>query len=131
MWTLAGLEEYIQWWIPGQAPKIKLINRSTSTKSIDAGVQVATAYATNCDDMERVLLIKESVPSVVEPEPPLPPSPDPETDAPDDRIDVNEINTGPLSCSARATLLRSSRHNWRRVSPLRTASRCPNCMGER
>ena len=51
---------------PGRAPKIKLMTRSTSTKSIDAGVQVATAYATYCDDVERMLLIKEPAPPAVE-----------------------------------------------------------------
>lgn len=31
-------------------------------KSIGAGVQVATAFATNCDDVERISLLKEPVP---------------------------------------------------------------------
>ncbi|CAB1114741.1 unnamed protein product [Ectocarpus sp. CCAP 1310/34] len=60
----------VQWWTPGTAPKVKLMNRTTHTKSIDAGVQIATSYATNCDNVERMLLIKEPVPPEAELEPP-------------------------------------------------------------
>jgi len=43
----------IQWWPPATAPKIKPTNRTTATKSVDAKVQVAIAYATNCDEAQR------------------------------------------------------------------------------
>ena len=57
----------IQRWPPATAPKIKPTNRTTATKSVDAKVQVAIAYATNCDDVERILLLQEPVPPDIEP----------------------------------------------------------------
>lgn len=59
----------VQWWAPGTAPKVKLVNRTTSPKYVDEGVQLASAYATNCDDVERMLLLKVSVPPALKPEP--------------------------------------------------------------
>ena len=58
------------WWTPGSAPKLKLVNHSTSPKSIEQGIDVAEAYATNCDDVERMILWKELPPT---PPPALPP----------------------------------------------------------
>lgn len=55
----------VQWWSLGTAPKLKIANRASS-KSIQPGVQVATAYATNCDDIERMLLLKELAPPTAE-----------------------------------------------------------------
>lgn len=103
-----GVARGAQWWTPGTSPKVKLTNRTTTSKSIDAEVQIATAYATNCDDVERMLLIKELVPPEIpsEPSPPLAPTTEPEAGAPGDRIRVSEINTGPLSPRTRTTLLK-------------------------
>lgn len=48
-----------------------MINRSTGPARGKEGVQVVTAFATNCDDVEQVLLLKEplpmSVPSTIPP----------------------------------------------------------------
>eukprot|EP00752_Nemacystus_decipiens_P017012 g15230.t1 len=70
----------VQWWTPGIAPKLKLVNHYTSSKSIDQGIEVATAYATNCDDVERMLLWKERPPA-----PPPAPPPPPTTSPPQER----------------------------------------------
>eukprot|EP00903_Cladosiphon_okamuranus_P006352 g6222.t1 len=95
-------------WTPGTLPKIKLTNRTTTTKAVEAEVQVATAYATNCDDVERMLLLKEPAPPVVPSDPPpwRPPTAAPASGTQGDCIRVSEINTGPLSVGARATLLK-------------------------
>ncbi|CAB1112528.1 unnamed protein product [Ectocarpus sp. CCAP 1310/34] len=102
-----GAAKGVQWWTPGAPLKAKLTNHTKHTKSIDAGVQIATAYATNCDDVERMLLLKEPAPPAITPEPP--PQPPPTVEAspePSDTIKVDEINTGPLSPRARTTLLK-------------------------
>eukprot|EP00752_Nemacystus_decipiens_P006264 g5648.t1 len=92
-----GVARGVQWWTPGMA----------RMKTIEAGVQVATSYTTKCEDVERMRLLKEPVPPQVEPEPPpvLPRTSEPKPDTPDEGIRVSEINTGPLSHSAHATLL--------------------------
>jgi len=50
----------VQWWNPGTLPKLKLANHTTSPKTIAAHVQVAMAYGTNCDDVERMVLPKQT-----------------------------------------------------------------------
>eukprot|EP00903_Cladosiphon_okamuranus_P021517 g19781.t1 len=75
-------------------------------KSIDADIQVATAYATNYDDVERMLPLKEPIRPEYAMEPPLPPQlEEPKPDTQDECIRMSEIDTGPLSHSARTTLL--------------------------
>eukprot|EP00752_Nemacystus_decipiens_P002618 g2451.t1 len=73
-----GVARGVQWWTPGTA----------RTKTIEAGVQVVTAYTTNCEDVERMRLLKEPVPPQVEPEPPpvLPRTSEPKPDTPDEGI---------------------------------------------
>ena len=126
----------MQWWAPGTAPKIKLTNRTTATKSIDAKVQVAKAHATKCDNVERMLLLKESAPPDFEPEPPpsLPTSPESKDSMPDEGLRGNEVNSGPLSCSARTTLLKIISvqigkglfpENGRTLSQLHERETCP------
>lgn len=102
-----GAAKGVQWWSPGEALKAKLTNHTTHTMTIDAGVQIATAYATNCDDVQRMLLLKEPAPPAITTEPPPrpPPAPEPSPEPADEGIQVSEINTGPLSPGARTTLL--------------------------
>jgi len=54
-----GVAKGVFWWTPGTAPKITKVNRSATTQTANKDVQVAMAYATNCDDIERMLLLKE------------------------------------------------------------------------
>ena len=100
-----GVAKGVQWWTPGVPPKLKLVNRATSTKAIEQGVQVAVAYATNCDDLERVILLKEPAPTLQGAEPPPetagqvpPPAEEPE-------VRVSEANTGQLGHQSRLRLL--------------------------
>eukprot|EP00752_Nemacystus_decipiens_P004058 g3716.t1 len=67
----------VQWWTPGIAPKLKLVNHYTSSKSIDQGIEVATAYATNSH-----LKVRRSSP-----------------------VCVDEANTGQLGYESRRELL--------------------------
>lgn len=99
-----GAAKGVQWWIPGTSPKLKLVNRRTSPKNIAGGVEVATAYANNCDDVERMLLLKEPSPAAATP---LPPStPEPTAAGPDPGVRVSEANTGQLNSEYRQRLLR-------------------------
>eukprot|EP00903_Cladosiphon_okamuranus_P011770 g11064.t1 len=103
-----GVVRGVQWWTPGTLPRFKLTNRTTTTKAAKAEVQVATAYATNCDDVERMLLLKEPAPPEVPSDPPpwRPTTAAPASGTQGDCIRVSEINTGPLSVGVRATLLK-------------------------
>eukprot|EP00752_Nemacystus_decipiens_P017539 g15718.t2 len=95
----------VQWWTPGIAPKLKLVNHYTSSKSIDQGIEVATAYATNCDDVERMLLWKERPPAPP-PAPPPPPTTSPPQGATiEPSVCVDEANTGQLGYESRRELL--------------------------
>ncbi|CAB1096285.1 unnamed protein product [Ectocarpus sp. CCAP 1310/34] len=60
-----GVAKGVQWWTPGTASKIKLVNRATGPKTVGQGVQVATAYGTNCDDLKRTFLLKEPAPTLL------------------------------------------------------------------
>ena len=85
--TSIGVATGVQWWTPGTAPKLKLVNRPTGPKAIEQGTQVATAFATNCDDLERMLLLKEPAPA---PSPPPPPPAVP--------IPLIDENVTPITC---------------------------------
>ena len=100
-----GVAKGVQWWTPGVPPKVKLINRSTGPKTVKQGVQVATAYATNCDDLERMLLLKEPAPMPPAPTPPQATAhmPPPAGDEPD--IRVSDAATGQLGHQSRQRLL--------------------------
>ena len=100
-----GVAKGVQWWTPGVPPKLKLVNRATSTKAIEQGVQVAVANATNCDDLERVVLLKEPAPTLQGAEPPpetagqVPPT------VKEPEVRVSEANTGQLGHQSRLRLL--------------------------
>lgn len=58
-----GSAKDVQWWKLGCSQLVKAVNRSTQTRTLRARVQVATTIATICDDdVESVVLLKESVP---------------------------------------------------------------------
>lgn len=57
-----GVAKGVQWWIPGTHPKIKLVNKAQSPSNLKKGTVVATAFAVNCDDVERMVLLKEPLP---------------------------------------------------------------------
>lgn len=71
-------------------------------------MQVATAYATNCDDVERTLFIKETPPppTPVGEQERKPEEPSVEADQPDPGVRASDANTGQLSHKARADLLK-------------------------
>lgn len=96
----------VQWWRPGSAPKIKLVNRTTLVKTLAMGVQVATAYATNCDDVERMLLLKDPTPTPASSRDEKPyPSPTAPDEEPDPGVRVTNANTGQLNHEYRSRLL--------------------------
>lgn len=107
-----GADKGVQWWTPGSAPKIKVVNRFTHAKSIEGGTRVATAYATNCDGFKRILIFLLKNP----PPPPAPAreqqleEPGPEPGAPDPDVRVGNANTGQLSHTARDG--RQGRNQW-------------------
>ena len=103
--TSIGVAKGVQWWAPGTAPKIKLVNRSTAPKAIARGTQVATAFATNCDDLERMLLLKEPAPAPSPTPPAAAPPVQPEKEPDDQAIRVNE---GSSATKAAAGSWRSS-----------------------
>ena len=57
-----GVAKGVQWWIPGTHPKIKLVNKAQSPSKLKKRTVVATASAVNCDDVERMVLLKEPLP---------------------------------------------------------------------
>lgn len=59
-----------RWWIPGTRPKLEVVNRTTRHATMAEDMQVATAFATNCEDFERMLLLKEPIPAVEQSEVP-------------------------------------------------------------
>lgn len=68
--TDIGIAKGCQRWIPGTQPKLKVVNRSTGPPNVEEGVLVATTFATNCDDVERMLLLKKPLPANIWPSTP-------------------------------------------------------------
>ena len=93
-----------QWWTPGSAPNLKLANHSTSPKSIEQGIEVAEAYATNCDDVERMILWKEPGPTPPPAPPPRAPPP-PQNGPTAPGVCVSDANTGQLGHESRLKLM--------------------------
>lgn len=104
-----GIAKGAQWFTAGSPLRVKLVNRSTSSKSIGGGVQVAIAYGTNSSDIEGILLLKEPKKSQ---------SPIPNTSSsmkepeiarsgePDSQIRVCDANTGQLGPEGQHWLLK-------------------------
>ena len=102
-----GVNRGVVWWTPGKALKVKLTNKPTHPNTVKEGTQVATAYATSCDDVDRMLLFKESLPTT----PPAdsrrdPPPTDAEQATLHKGIRVSDANTGQLGPESRERLLR-------------------------
>ena len=96
----------VQWWTPGTLPKVKLANHTTGPKTVGAGVQVAMAYGTNCDDVERMVLLKQPLPEIRAPEDPPQDETAPRSDPLGTQgIRVDEANTGQLGPRSRQRLL--------------------------
>eukprot|EP00752_Nemacystus_decipiens_P005076 g4607.t1 len=65
-WSMAFAKDVtvpgVQWWIPGSCLKLKVDNTAHSSSTIPEGMVVAEAFAVNCDDMERMVLLKKRLP---------------------------------------------------------------------
>lgn len=102
----------VQRWMPGTPGQLKLINWANDTKKLERGVQVATAYATNCSEVGRMFLLKEPTPpfrAECEGEAEEGKDEPPEgTDTPEGmdtpRVQVSDANTGQLSHGSRHEL---------------------------
>ncbi|CAB1105870.1 unnamed protein product [Ectocarpus sp. CCAP 1310/34] len=78
----------------GTASKIKLVNRATGPKTAVQDVQVATASAPICDDLERTLLLREPPPMPLTLAPPPTTAYTPPATVNEPGIRVSNANTG-------------------------------------
>ena len=67
-----GVARGVAWWYPHTPLPCKVVNVTTSPVTLQRGMKVATVYALNASDIERIKLLHEPLP----------------TPAPDDGIDV-------------------------------------------
>lgn len=113
-----GISKGVQWWIPGKRLKIKVDNRAHSSSTLHKGMIVATAFAVNSDDVERMVLLKEPLPEhspeelkeeypVIEPRAPAPaPMPgEPQEEPEDPGADFTEAKMGQLGPRSRERVL--------------------------
>ena len=101
-----GIAKGVQWWSPGSAPKVKITNRSSARDTINGKVQVARAFAVNCHDVERMLLIKQPiVENERTPSPVRGPNPDQDRSQDDRGVKVSEAKVGQLGPEARKRLM--------------------------
>lgn len=54
-----GVAKGVEWWDPKEKFVLKLVNKSSASATVHEKIQVATAYAVNTSDVERMLLFKE------------------------------------------------------------------------
>lgn len=105
-----GIAKGVQWWHPDRTPRLKVVNRSTREATTGQGTPVATAYATDTSDVQRMLLLKEplSTPKRADPTQAdsrgwAPTSTNPTPTTP--RVRVEDANTGQLGTETRGKLM--------------------------